>query len=86
MPRVPIAMARGGALPAEARLNVHTLFTWVPAGSLQVDMGVQADSDGELFAQVLPAGEGLAVLALATLTFLVAAVWVFSEREYVLDQ
>jgi NADH-quinone oxidoreductase subunit L len=30
-------------LPAEARLNVHTLFTWVPAGSLQVDMGVQAD-------------------------------------------
>jgi ABC-type transport system involved in multi-copper enzyme maturation permease subunit len=40
----------------------------------------------ELFAQVLPAGEGLAVLALATLAFLVAAVWVFSEREYVLDQ
>ena len=30
-------------LPAEARLNVHTLFTWVPAGALQVDMGVQAD-------------------------------------------
>jgi hypothetical protein len=40
----------------------------------------------ELFAQVLPAGEGLAVLALATAVFLVAAIWTFSEREYVLDQ
>jgi ABC-type transport system involved in multi-copper enzyme maturation permease subunit len=40
----------------------------------------------ELFAQVLPAGEGLAVLALATAVFLVAAIWIFSEREYVLDQ
>jgi NADH-quinone oxidoreductase subunit L len=30
-------------LPEEARLNVHTLFTWMPAGALQVDMGVQTD-------------------------------------------
>ena len=30
-------------LPAEARLQVHTLYTWLPAGSLQVDVGTQAD-------------------------------------------
>ena len=30
-------------LPAEARLQTHTLFNWIPAGSLRVDMGTQAD-------------------------------------------
>jgi NADH-quinone oxidoreductase subunit L len=30
-------------LPADARLQVHTLYTWLPAGSLQVDVGTQAD-------------------------------------------
>jgi len=40
----------------------------------------------ELFGQVLPAGEGLAVLLLATAAFLAAAAWIFAEREYVLDQ
>jgi NADH-quinone oxidoreductase subunit L len=30
-------------LPAEARLQVHTLYTWLPAGSIQVDVGTQAD-------------------------------------------
>ena len=40
----------------------------------------------ELFAQVQPAGLSLAVLFVATAVFLAAAVFVFSEREYVLDQ
>jgi len=30
-------------LPADARLNVHTLYTWLPAGALKVDVGVQTD-------------------------------------------
>jgi ABC-2 type transport system permease protein len=40
----------------------------------------------ELFAQVLPTGESLVVLTVATAAFLAAAAWTFSEREYVLDQ
>jgi ABC-2 type transport system permease protein len=40
----------------------------------------------ELFAQVQPAGLSLVVLFTATAVFLAAATFVFSEREYVLDQ
>lgn len=39
-----------------------------------------------LFQQVLPAGESLAVLVLASAAFVAAASWIFSTREYVLDQ
>jgi ABC-2 type transport system permease protein len=39
-----------------------------------------------LFQQVLPAGQGLAVLVLASAVFLAAAAWIFSTREYVLEQ
>ena len=39
-----------------------------------------------LFGQVQPAGLSLAVLVVATSLFLIAAAWLFSEREYVLDQ
>jgi ABC-2 type transport system permease protein len=41
---------------------------------------------GALFGQVLPAGESLAVLLVATAVFLGLALWIFSEREYVMDQ
>ncbi|MCG6925716.1 MAG: ABC transporter permease [Acidobacteria bacterium] len=40
----------------------------------------------ELFGQVLPAGQSLTVIVVSTLVFLAAAAWVFSEKEYVLDQ
>jgi ABC-2 type transport system permease protein len=40
----------------------------------------------EMFAQVLPAWECLATLGLLTTGFLVAAGWIFSRREYVMDQ
>jgi ABC-2 type transport system permease protein len=40
----------------------------------------------ELFGQVLPTGLSLVVLSVSTAVFLAAAAWVFSEREYVLDQ
>jgi NADH-quinone oxidoreductase subunit L len=30
-------------LPEHAQVNVHTLFTWLPAGTLQVDFGVYTD-------------------------------------------
>jgi len=39
-----------------------------------------------LFQQVLPAGPGLAVLIGASAAFLAAAAWIFSTREYVLEQ
>jgi ABC-type transport system involved in multi-copper enzyme maturation permease subunit len=39
-----------------------------------------------LFGQVQPAGLSLAVLVVTTSLFLIAAAWLFSEREYVLDQ
>ena len=39
-----------------------------------------------LFGQVQPAGLSLAVLVVASSLFLTAAAWLFSEREYVLDQ
>jgi len=39
-----------------------------------------------LFQQVLPAGQGLLVLPAVSLAFLVAAAWIFSSREYVLEQ
>lgn len=39
-----------------------------------------------LFGQVQPAGLSLAVLVMATSLFLIAGAWLFSEREYVLDQ
>jgi ABC-2 type transport system permease protein len=39
-----------------------------------------------LFQQVLPAGQGLAVLVLVSAVFLAAAAWIFSTREYVLEQ
>ncbi len=39
-----------------------------------------------LFQQVLPAGQSLAVLVGVSAVFLAAAVWIFSTREYVLEQ
>ena len=39
-----------------------------------------------LFQQVLPAGQALAVLVGVSAVFLAAAAWIFSTREYVLDQ
>lgn len=39
-----------------------------------------------LFQQVLPAGQSLAVLVVASAAFVTAAAWIFSTREYVLDQ
>jgi ABC-2 type transport system permease protein len=39
-----------------------------------------------LFQQVLPAGQGLAVLVFVSIAFVAAAAWIFSNREYVLDQ
>jgi ABC-type transport system involved in multi-copper enzyme maturation permease subunit len=39
-----------------------------------------------LFQQVLPAGQGLAVLVVVSAASLAAAAWIFSTREYVLDQ
>ncbi|HET9316119.1 MAG TPA: ABC transporter permease [Vicinamibacteria bacterium] len=40
----------------------------------------------EIFGQVLPADLGLAVLTALTVVFLWLAIWIFSRREYVLDQ
>ena len=40
----------------------------------------------ELFGQVLPTGTSLTVILVSTAVFLAAAAWVFSHREYVLDQ
>ncbi len=39
-----------------------------------------------LFAQVLPVGESLLALAVASVVFLGATAWIFSTREYVLEQ
>jgi len=39
-----------------------------------------------LFQQVLPVGQALAVLVVVSAAFLAAAVWIFSTREYVLEQ
>lgn len=39
-----------------------------------------------LFQQVLPADQALVVLVMATAVLLLASVWIFSRREYVLDQ
>jgi len=39
-----------------------------------------------LFQQVLPAEQALVVLPLVSLVLLAAAAWIFSEREYVLEQ
>jgi ABC-type transport system involved in multi-copper enzyme maturation permease subunit len=39
-----------------------------------------------LFQQVLPVGQGLAVLVVVSAAFLAAAAWIFSRREYVLEQ
>jgi ABC-type transport system involved in multi-copper enzyme maturation permease subunit len=39
-----------------------------------------------LFEQVLPAGQSLVVLAAATALLLAGAAWIFSTREYVLEQ
>lgn len=41
---------------------------------------------GALFGQTLPAGLSLGVLGGATLLFLAGAFWIFSTREYVLEQ
>lgn len=40
----------------------------------------------EVFGQVLPAGLSLQVLTLATVVFLAASLWIFSRREYVIEQ
>jgi ABC-2 type transport system permease protein len=39
-----------------------------------------------LFQQVLPSGQALAVLVLVSAAFVVGAAWIFSTREYVLEQ
>jgi hypothetical protein len=39
-----------------------------------------------LFQQVLPVEQALLVLPVAAIVFLAAASWIFSSREYVLDQ
>jgi ABC-2 type transport system permease protein len=39
-----------------------------------------------LFQQVLPVGQGLLVLVVVSAVFVVAAAWIFSTREYVLEQ
>ena len=41
---------------------------------------------GGLFQQVLPADQAVAVLVVEAVLLLGAAIWIFSEREYVLDQ
>jgi ABC-2 type transport system permease protein len=41
---------------------------------------------GEIFGQVLPTGLCLSVLGIASVAFLAAAAWIFSQREFVLDQ
>jgi hypothetical protein len=55
---------------------LRSLVTHRPAGR-----GVS-----ELFGQVLPADLSLAVLTALTAVFLWLAIWIFSGREYVLDQ
>jgi ABC-type transport system involved in multi-copper enzyme maturation permease subunit len=40
----------------------------------------------EVFGQVLPTGLSLQVLTLATVVFLAASLWIFSRREYVIEQ
>jgi len=40
----------------------------------------------EVFGQVLPADLSLQVLTLATVVFLAASLWIFSRREYVIEQ
>jgi ABC-2 type transport system permease protein len=40
----------------------------------------------EVFGQVLPAALSLQVLTLATVVFLAASLWIFSRREYVIEQ
>ncbi len=44
------------------------------------------DGIAELFGQVLPTGESLIVIVVSSVVFLAAAAWVFSQKEYVLDQ
>jgi ABC-type transport system involved in multi-copper enzyme maturation permease subunit len=45
-----------------------------------------AEGLGELFGQALPVGESLAVLGVVSALTLGLALWLFSRREYVLDQ
>jgi ABC-type transport system involved in multi-copper enzyme maturation permease subunit len=40
----------------------------------------------EVFGQVLPTGLSLQVLTVATVAFLAASLWIFSRREYVIEQ
>ena len=40
----------------------------------------------DLFGQVLPTGQSLIVIVVSSVVFLAAAAWVFSRKEYVLDQ
>jgi hypothetical protein len=40
----------------------------------------------EVFGQVLPAVQSLAVLGVATAAFVALALWIFSRREYVMEQ
>jgi ABC-2 type transport system permease protein len=40
----------------------------------------------ELFVQVLPAGQGLVVLGVMAVSFMALAFWIFSFREYVMEQ
>jgi len=61
-----------------------TLTAWLR--SLIHHRPAQEGLAGLFGGQILPAGLSLAVLVVSTAVFLAAAAWVFSEREYVLDQ
>lgn len=61
-----------------------TLTAWLR--SLISHRPAQEGLAGLLGGQVQPAGLSLAVLLVATSLFLTAAAWLFTEREYVLDQ
>ena len=65
---------------APAYVPRFTLTAWLR--SLLTGGGVSNVFGG----QVLPTGLSLIVLTLATAAFLAMAAWIFSRREYVLDQ
>jgi ABC-type transport system involved in multi-copper enzyme maturation permease subunit len=60
-----------------------TLTAWLQ--SLIRHRPAQDDLSG-LFGQVLPAGLSLQVLTVTTAVFLAASLWIFSRREYVIEQ
>ena len=60
-----------------------TLTAWLQ--SLIRHRPAQEDLSG-MFGQVLPAALSLEVLTVATASFLALALWIFSRREYVMEQ